>query len=274
LYSIITENDQSQWADQTGVLYHFPKRYKKYLSSGTKVIYYKGRLKNRAYREKRLSDDPHYFAVAEIGEVFPDKESTKSDLFATIVNYSPFKKPVLAKEGNEYLEEIPENRISNYWRDGVRKIEPSVYNRILSKLTRSEIIQRPSSPIVDGSKLNDCSNTLESGREGSARVSYVTTYERSPVYRAQAIAIHGVNCKACGFNFESFYGEYAKDYIHIHHLQPVSELDAPQAINPLEDLVPLCANCHSIVHRRKGNTLSLDELIKMIEEAKEARDKG
>ena len=34
---IITENDVSQWEDQTGVLYHFPKRYEKYLKPGDVV---------------------------------------------------------------------------------------------------------------------------------------------------------------------------------------------------------------------------------------------
>ena len=29
----------------------------------------------------------------------------------------------------------------------------------------------------------------------------------------------------CGFNFEKAYGDYAKGFIHIHHIVPVSEFD-------------------------------------------------
>jgi len=38
MYTIITENDESQWDDDTGVLYHFPKKYLKHLQPGTNVI--------------------------------------------------------------------------------------------------------------------------------------------------------------------------------------------------------------------------------------------
>ena len=64
MHTVIAENDESQWEDETGVLYHFPKRYSKFLLPGTEVIYYKGKIKNVAFRKKRLSDSPHYFAKA------------------------------------------------------------------------------------------------------------------------------------------------------------------------------------------------------------------
>ena len=44
-YAVIVENDISAWADETGVLYHFPKRYLELLKPNTRVIYYKGRIK-------------------------------------------------------------------------------------------------------------------------------------------------------------------------------------------------------------------------------------
>lgn len=52
--AVIAENDLSKWADQTGVLYHFPKRYKEILIQGTEVIYYKGKLKIKAFSALRL----------------------------------------------------------------------------------------------------------------------------------------------------------------------------------------------------------------------------
>ena len=97
-FAVITENDESQSHDETGVRYHFPKRYFKFLSPGTKVAYYKGRLKDDAFAEKRLSPDPHYFGLATIGKVYPDAESTKGDFFATIDDFAAFTNPVLAKD--------------------------------------------------------------------------------------------------------------------------------------------------------------------------------
>lgn len=263
MYTVITENDESDWKDETGILYHFPKRYLKHLTPGTHVIYYKGTLKNKKFSNVRLSDAPHYFATATIGKVYADKKSTKNDFFATIDNFVPFKQAVLAKIDMAYLENIPESRKSNYWRDGVRPIDENVYYLITSKSRQNEISEPKASYIVD-----EQSNELESVSEGTPSKRYVTTYERNPKYRKQAIAIHGDSCLACGFNFGDFYGDYAEGYIHIHHIVPVSEFELPKKIDPEVDLIPLCANCHSVVHRKKDRTLSVEEIKDLIELSK------
>jgi len=253
------ENDISQWDDQTGVLYHFPKRYKSDLLPNTEVVYYKGYLKNKKFAGDRLSELPHYFGVAKIGKVFPDRNSTKGDLFATIEDYKVFSEPVIAKQGNAFLEQIPESKKSNYWRDGVRVISDNVFTQIIQLAQGISDVQtkRPEN-------FNDVDAALVSGEEGKKTKKYVTVYERDPKLRDAAIAIHGLSCVVCKFNFGQFYGEYAEGYIHIHHLTPVAELSQPTEVNPQTDLIPVCANCHSIIHRRKNKTLSIDELRKMI----------
>lgn len=104
MYTVIAENDVSQWDDQTGSLYHFPKRYSKHLLPGTKVVYYKSGLKLKAFKDGRLHKAPHYFATAVIGDIHEDKEGKKGALFAEILEYQPFDIPVLAKYNNEYFE--------------------------------------------------------------------------------------------------------------------------------------------------------------------------
>ena len=150
-HSVITENDISAWKDKTGELYHFPSRYKKFLEEGTKLIYYKGRIKDKKFNDFRLSPDPHYFGIASIKRIFPDKESYKNDYYAEISGFIPFSKPVLAKNGNEYLEKIPESRKGNYWRDAVRPITEEIYNLVISKSDLSSINE---------SNLNDLNQGL------------------------------------------------------------------------------------------------------------------
>ncbi|MBU8768770.1 DUF3883 domain-containing protein [Cytobacillus oceanisediminis] len=128
-YAIITENDESKWEDQTGILYHFPAKYKNILTQGTKVIYYKGAIKNGKYIPKRLSKKPHYFGIAIIGEVYPDVNN-KNQYFAELDDYIPFSEPIIFKEKDEYLEYVSK---SNYWRDGVRNVTEEVYTKILSR---------------------------------------------------------------------------------------------------------------------------------------------
>lgn len=133
--AVIAENDVSIWNDETGAVYHFPRRYSSILKPGTQVIYYKGKLLDKAFAEQRLSERPHYFGIARIGAVDPDPESDKGDLLATIDNFQPFAHAVLAKEGASYLEPIPPSMAKNYWRNGVRKIDQRTFNGILSRAT-------------------------------------------------------------------------------------------------------------------------------------------
>jgi predicted HNH restriction endonuclease len=262
-FAVITENDISQWQDDTGVLYHFPKRYAAILKPGTKIIYYKGKLKDKNYFLKRRSPDPHYFGIATISNIFPDKESQKEDLFATIENYRGFEIPVLAKDENGYFEIIPSNRASNYWRDGVRQIDQTTYNKIVSKASFIAITEI-NWPYQATLSNNDLDNSLESYTEGEKKLKYVTTYERNPRLRRQAIAIRGTTCHGCGFNFGKFYGQYGEGLIHIHHIIPVSELVEPKTVNPATDLVPVCANCHALIHRKKDYTLTIQQLREII----------
>lgn len=71
-------------------------------------------------------------------------------------------------------------------------------------------------------------------------------------------------CAVCGFDFGVAYGDHGEGFIEIHHLEPVHELDEAGEAFPVEEaldrLAPLCANCHRMVHRDRGQLLSLDEL--------------
>ena len=79
-----------------------------------------------------------------------------------------------------------------------------------------------------------------------------------------AIEIHGLKCMACEFDFEETYGERGKDYIEVHHVVPLSSQEEQVQVNPYTDLITLCANCHRMIHRKKNEILSLDELRQII----------
>lgn len=131
--AVIAENDVSIWDDETGAVYHYPRRYSAILKPGVQVVYYKGKLTDKSFADQRLSAQPHYFGIARIGKVYPDPESSKGDLFALIESFQPFEQAVLAKEGNSYLEPIPPSKASNYWRSGVREIGQVTFDSILAR---------------------------------------------------------------------------------------------------------------------------------------------
>lgn len=100
--------------------------------------------------------------------------------------------------------------------------------------------------------------------EGAHLRVLVDMRERNSVAIRRCKELHGVKCFGCGFDFEAFYGPIGKGYIHVHHVQPISSHESEHAVDPKTDLVPLCPNCHAMVHH--GTTvLSIDELKKHIE---------
>ncbi|WP_332766683.1 HNH endonuclease [Pseudomonas koreensis] len=254
--AVIAENDLSKWSDETGVRYHFPKQYKAKLSEGMEVLYYKGKLKDKAFSDRRLSSDPHYFGVARVAKIYADADSTEGHLFADIEGFIPFEAAVPIKADGEYFESIPVSLINNYWRRAVREIDQAVFDRIFSEA----VLSAPRN--VWGGPENSL-QTFETrviGTEGKKVEYYGIRYERNPRLREEAIKIHGLRCNACGFDFEKAYGEHAKGFIHVHHVKPISEYDQDQVVDPRTDMITLCANCHAVVHKKPQQLLSLGEL--------------
>ena len=95
--------------------------------------------------------------------------------------------------------------------------------------------------------------------EGSVRQVFVNTYERNPKARAACIAEFGSTCAVCGFDFEKTYGEIGKGFIHVHHLKEISSIGREYTVVPIEDLRPVCPNCHAMLHKSTP-ALSIEEL--------------
>ena len=65
----------------------------------------------------------------------------------------------------------------------------------------------------------------------------------------------------CGFDFEKTYGEIGKGFIHVHHIVPVSEIGESYRVDYEKDLIPVCPNCHAMLHRKGGSVEGLKEII-------------
>ena len=105
---------------------------------------------------------------------------------------------------------------------------------------------------------------LETGiLEGAKKIITVNAYERNPEARRRCIAKWGYNCFVCGFHFELYYGILGKKYIHVHHLKPIATIGEEYEIDPINDLRPVCPNCHAMLHK-KTPPLSIEELNKVV----------
>ena len=95
--------------------------------------------------------------------------------------------------------------------------------------------------------------------EGALQRVVSSRYERNPAARRACIAHYGPACFICGFSFEKVYGEPGRGFIHVHHLTPISSIGKKYRIDPIEDLRPVCPNCHAMLHH-KDPPLSLEEI--------------
>ena len=84
---------------------------------------------------------------------------------------------------------------------------------------------------------------------------------RNPKLRQACLDKYGYQCQCCGMDFVSLYGEeLGANFIEVHHLQMISTYDESRPEDYVENLVPLCSNCHSMIHHGKEGPITLRKL--------------
>jgi 5-methylcytosine-specific restriction protein A len=86
--------------------------------------------------------------------------------------------------------------------------------------------------------------------EGSVQRVLANRYERNVRARAACIQHFGAQCSVCDLRFVDRYGEVGTDFIEVHHKRPLATLGKQYHLDPIMDLVPVCPNCHAMLHRR------------------------
>ena len=102
--------------------------------------------------------------------------------------------------------------------------------------------------------------------EGNAQQVLVNRYERNSRARKECIEKHGCKCQICEMDFEKVYGKVGKGFIHVHHTTPISDKKGKShLVNPEINLIPVCPNCHAMLHKSK---LSIEELRSILKKQK------
>lgn len=100
--------------------------------------------------------------------------------------------------------------------------------------------------------------------EGKYARIFVNIYERNRSARNKCIEHHGKSCAVCDFDFKQYYGDIGENFIHVHHIYPINKIKKEYIVDPIKDLIPLCPNCHAMIHCKEP-ALSVEELKKMIQ---------
>lgn len=132
------------------------------------------------------------------------------------------------------------------------------------KPSEFQFILSPQEGTLNDQSLMDVLLSAGTAPEGMRKVRQHLLYERNARNKMLAIRFHGHKCKICGFDYDEFYGkDIANSYIEVHHIKPLS--DGEQQVDPLKDLIPVCANCHRMLHRKMNGNISIDELQRKIQ---------
>lgn len=122
---------------------------------------------------------------------------------------------------------------------------------------RESVVERDYSDLV-----------IEEGYTKFVQVKTKTRSRKLVMAAKEHYSVDGkIYCSACNFNFEDFYGEFGRNYIEIHHLEPIfaREDNFEQSIaEALNNVVPVCANCHRIIHKKNDQLLSIPSLQELI----------
>ncbi|TIS99571.1 MAG: HNH endonuclease [Mesorhizobium sp.] len=111
--------------------------------------------------------------------------------------------------------------------------------------------------IQSGSHASGFSANLDTGDEGSAEGSVVLRVHKarerdgtlaSKKKAAVLAALGELACEVCDMTFQKQYGDHGKDFIEVHHIDPIA-LSEEGRRTTLAQLACVCSNCHKMLHR-------------------------
>jgi len=144
-------------------------------------------------------------------------------------------------------------------------------DKIQSHKTLLTYIREQFSDVVETHYPDEADIQSKSFPEGAKKTVLVNAYERSPAAREKCIEIHGTRCDICKMNFAETYGYFAKDFIHVHHIIPLHQISESYEIDPETDLMPVCPNCHAMLHRQENGIPMTIERLKLLFELSNAK---
>ncbi|WP_024556356.1 HNH endonuclease [Franconibacter pulveris 1160] len=153
-----------------------------------------------------------------------------------------------------YNERVPDSDIAK-----IKTFEEELHERQLLK--EGEAWYAVVDKVVHSESLAFPDEVPEEFYEGGKLSVMVNAYERNPEARAACLTAHGYLCKICDFDFEKTYGPIGKRFIHVHHKTPLHTIKKEYKVDPVNDLIPVCPNCHAMLHREK-NKIADHEMLK------------
>ncbi len=160
------------------------------------------------------------------------------------------------------------------WSDGIWAITPEGVQFVEDNVEVTEILENQgfARKQIVATKVRDYTKIIIEEGETSYRLT--RSRQRSDRLRRLAVEIYAqangghLPCSACNFDFSTFYGSSGEGIIEIHHLTPIATLPSWGKATPLGEMlnlvIPVCSNCHRIIHRDPKKMLSVEQVRELV----------
>ena len=204
------------------------------------------------FTERELSDFIRQYADFRFKSVFEELDH----------NYYYRVREKIATNGEmRAADKEADNMYSFHLKQWTSFLESKAFKELFKKKRPSDDKPKATNPAKPAKPL---ATPFREETEGERKhiVKETDVVRRNPQLRQQCIDRYGYQCQCCGMNFAELYGEeLGANFIEVHHLRPISTYEKdgiPE--NFLENLVPLCSNCHSMIHHIKNSEHPLSDL--------------
>ncbi len=144
--------------------------------------------------------------------------------------------------------------VTKYYREYHPEVDNLTDSELVDEVRKACVSCTDWQPLLYFVRSNSLGSTTQAEKtyEEGSRVTRVVSEEikRSPKARADCLAKKGTGCIVCEKDLEAVYG--VPGIIDVHHLEPLSESDGVREVDPIKDLVPVCPNCHAVIHSKKS----------------------
>lgn len=189
------------------------------------------------------------FTVGEIGEILDECRKVKVVDIKNSDSYNYAITGMFANQNNRYYFDFIDKSISKKLTDIANNHNRD--NRKWKKIYSQEELYINKKYIESNVNLSKSDKTYKEGRKILVENHIEIERNKKVIKDAKALFYNKHNrlfCEICGFDFEKAYGELGEGFIEAHHINPVSKMKDGDETS-IEDIMMVCSNCHSIIHR-------------------------
>jgi len=158
----------------------------------------------------------------------------------------------ITPKGLKYIEELELSKDDMQSEDIIASLQNQGFS---PEIINKEAKQNYKGLIIEEGSV-DKRTTIQRNRSNKLREIAVIDFKRK--HKGELF------CTICGFNFLKIYGQLGKDFIEVHHMEPMHLKDIKGESCPIEvalkKVTLVCPNCHRMIHQVKQELLSIVDI--------------